>query len=248
MRTAAQTIERDIDTPSPASDVEETDSAPPVRGDEVVIYLTFDDGPSPVSTPLILDILDEYGVSATFFMTGYIAEARQRAVQEVHARGHVIANHSYSHQYDLLYGSAQGLIDEIERTETVFTRILGAAPERIFRFPAGSAATQLDNNPSLRDDIIARLEVGGWRYFDWNVSFGDSVAGTPPAPDELAVKVIGEIEKRLDEGEIDIIVLAHDMDDKPWTPRDLPRVLEYCIAQGFRFDVLSLDSPVVAFR
>lgn len=64
---------------------------------ERVVYLTFDDGPIPEATPFILDVLDRYGVKATFFMVGENAEKYPHLLAEVKARGHRIGNHTYNH-------------------------------------------------------------------------------------------------------------------------------------------------------
>lgn len=61
------------------------------------IALTFDDGPHPKQTRVILDILDEYGIKATFFVVGVNAENYTKSLQEIAARGHEIGNHTYTH-------------------------------------------------------------------------------------------------------------------------------------------------------
>ena len=61
------------------------------------IYLTFDDGPIPEATPWILDVLDRYGIKATFFMVGENAYRYPHLLEEVRRRGHRIGNHTYNH-------------------------------------------------------------------------------------------------------------------------------------------------------
>jgi len=62
-----------------------------------VAYLTFDDGPIPEVTPYVLDILDRYGIKATFFMVGDNARRNPRLVEEVRRRGHIVGNHTMHH-------------------------------------------------------------------------------------------------------------------------------------------------------
>lgn len=62
-----------------------------------VVYLTFDDGPIPEATPLVLDILDSFGVKATFFMVGQNVERHPELLKEVKARGHAVGNHTHHH-------------------------------------------------------------------------------------------------------------------------------------------------------
>ena len=66
-----------------------------------VVYLTFDDGPG-VHTARLLDILDKYGVKATFFVTNQFP-AYQNMIGETYRRGHTIALHTYSHAYNTIY-------------------------------------------------------------------------------------------------------------------------------------------------
>ena len=212
------------------------------------IYLTFDDGPSSVSTPKILDILDQYGVKATFFVVGYQAEYNPEMVRLVESRGHVVANHSYSHDYTAIYQSADAFMSDINRCDSALTAILGHQPVRLLRFPAGSAATQLENDPGIRNAIKESLAAGGWRYYDWNASMGDSWAGGSPQPGELGQALNAYIDDMVAEGYTSIVVLAHDTDSRPWTPADLPMVIEHCQARGYVFETLSLDSPPCRYR
>ena len=61
------------------------------------VYLTFDDGPIPEVTPWVLDVLDEYGVKATFFMVGQNIERYPHLLEEVKNRGHRLGNHTLHH-------------------------------------------------------------------------------------------------------------------------------------------------------
>jgi peptidoglycan-N-acetylglucosamine deacetylase len=64
---------------------------------EKILYLTFDDGPDPESTPELLDILDNHNVKALFFCTGIAAEKYPELIEKIKCRGHLIGNHGYSH-------------------------------------------------------------------------------------------------------------------------------------------------------
>ncbi len=64
---------------------------------EKAVYITFDDGPIPEATPWILDILDQYGVKATFFMVGDNVRKYPELFEEVKRRGHRVGNHTYNH-------------------------------------------------------------------------------------------------------------------------------------------------------
>jgi peptidoglycan/xylan/chitin deacetylase (PgdA/CDA1 family) len=236
---------------APAATASDPDPTPDPTADDLDaprIYLTFDDGPSPTSTIQILDTLDAYGIQATFFVLGSQAEGYPDIVRLADSRGHAIANHSYSHDYDAIYQSAEAFMHDIERCEAALADILGHPPARLVRFPAGSAALQLERDPAMRDAIKQLLAAGGWRFYDWNASMGDSWAGGAPEPGYLGWAIVAQVDDMVAEGYTDIIVLAHDTDSRPWTPADLPMVIEHCQAQGYRFMTLSSDSPRCEYR
>lgn len=64
---------------------------------EKAVYLTFDDGPIPESTPWLLDTLDSYGVKATFFMVGDNVRKYPELYEEIRRRGHRLGNHTFNH-------------------------------------------------------------------------------------------------------------------------------------------------------
>ncbi len=99
------------------------------------VYLTFDDGPSPETTPFLLEMLEKEGVTASFFLIGKEAEKYPEMVEAIHKSGHSIGNHSYSHLYMPRLNNKE-LELEIERTNTIIKEITGEQP-KIFRPPYG---------------------------------------------------------------------------------------------------------------
>jgi len=100
------------------------------------IALTFDDGPNTAWTPRLLDVLAEHNVKATFFMLGSRAEQEPELVRRVAAEGHLIGNHSWSHE-NLAWTAAGRVREELTRTNDVLQQITG---ERVlyFRPPFGA--------------------------------------------------------------------------------------------------------------
>lgn len=88
------------------------------------VALTFDDGPNPTWTPQILDILDRYGVKATFFVTGQQVAAHPDIAQAIVQRGHSIGNHTWSHAR-LTSLSHQRMVDELSGTSNVIRSATG---------------------------------------------------------------------------------------------------------------------------
>jgi peptidoglycan/xylan/chitin deacetylase (PgdA/CDA1 family) len=99
------------------------------------VALTFDDGPDPEITPRLLDLLDERGVAATFFVTGEKAAAHPELIWEIILRGHAIGNHSYSHLPFLMLTGMRTLRREVKAAQTTLARF-GVVP-LAFRPPVG---------------------------------------------------------------------------------------------------------------
>ncbi|MDB5085112.1 MAG: chitooligosaccharide deacetylase [Bacilli bacterium] len=102
---------------------------------EKVIALTFDDGPDPVYTPQILDLLRKYHAKATFFAIGSNIEKYPGVARREVFEGHELANHTYSHIIGHL--SASQLQQEILRTQQIIFRTTGTKPS-LFRPPGGN--------------------------------------------------------------------------------------------------------------
>lgn len=85
------------------------------KGEEKIVYLTFDDGPNSAVTPKILDILEKYNAKATFFVIGKNVENNPEIVKRAYEEGHYIANHGYSHNNSNLYKSEESFINEIKK-------------------------------------------------------------------------------------------------------------------------------------
>jgi len=101
-----------------------------------VVALTYDDGPSSPYTNQLLDILDRYQVKATFFEIGRNIEKHPEIVPLIVARGHELANHSYSHT-DMMFKPREFLLSEIEKTDKLLQE-LGVKQDSIsFRPPFG---------------------------------------------------------------------------------------------------------------
>jgi peptidoglycan/xylan/chitin deacetylase (PgdA/CDA1 family) len=125
--------------------------APPRPGE---VALTFDDGPNPVWTPHLLEILASHGVRATFFLVGSRAQAESALVRQIVSAGHLVGNHSWSHP-NLALCSASRIADELGRTSHSLEEITGT-PIRFFRPPFGArrpevlrAARRLGMTPVL---------------------------------------------------------------------------------------------------
>jgi peptidoglycan/xylan/chitin deacetylase (PgdA/CDA1 family) len=98
--------------------------------------LTFDDGPTPESTPAVLDILGELGVRAAFFVIGANARRCPDLLQRMHDEGHIVANHSFDHHHFALFRGRRYWDRQLADTDEVIARSIGVRPA-LFRPPVG---------------------------------------------------------------------------------------------------------------
>lgn len=203
-------------------------------GDEQkVMYLTFDDGPGPY-TERLLDVLDAYNVKATFFVTGQNLKYADM-IGEAFRRGHTIALHSYSHEYDI-YSSPETYYEDLQKIQDVVVAQTGQEAT-IVRFPGGTSNT---TSKKYREGIMSYLvedfEKKGYVYCDWNVSSGDGGG----AFDEATV--IHNVTTTM-EGIKKAIVLMHDT--QPFSVEAVDDIILYAQSQGYILLPLTEESPMV---
>ncbi len=99
------------------------------------VYMTFDDGPHPATTPYLLELLEQNGMHATFFLIGANCARYPELVRAIHEAGHVIGNHSYNH-LPVSFLSAKQLQHELQSTNEIIKEITGTTPT-MFRPPFG---------------------------------------------------------------------------------------------------------------
>ncbi|MDQ6929123.1 MAG: polysaccharide deacetylase family protein [Candidatus Eremiobacteraeota bacterium] len=104
--------------------------------DERVVALTYDDGPNPPYTDLILDVLKKERVHATFFLVGRAAQAYPKTVKRMAAEGHAIGNHTWDHAHLVVLRRSQ-MRTEMQRTDAAILRATGTRPH-IMRPPFGA--------------------------------------------------------------------------------------------------------------
>ncbi len=185
--------------------------APLPRSDRQVV-LTFDDGPDLDTTPLVLEALDQFGVKAAFFVAGRRlignsaqARARRALLQEIAARGHLVANHTVRHKN--LCKEPQLIDDEIDHNQRILTQMLGHPP-KLFRPPFGAQCPQLDEAIAQRQLVSVgwTIDPQDWRTRD-------------PA------QVANYVYTRLQNMEAHAVLLMHDT--RKTGVRALPLILQW---------------------
>ncbi|MFP3904940.1 MAG: polysaccharide deacetylase family protein [Armatimonadota bacterium] len=188
------------------------------------VALTFDDGPHPVLTPIILDLLDEHDARATFTLVGKQAETYPELVREIADRGHELANHSYSHR-DLTTMSQLEVERELVMTRQVIRRACGEFVT-LFRPPGGHY------NQIVRQAARAT----GFSTVFWNENIGNYPGADPRQTAHDMLRKIGR------QG----IILLHNGYDE--TPEVLPHLLKLLQQEGYRMDTVSALTSHHAFR
>jgi peptidoglycan/xylan/chitin deacetylase (PgdA/CDA1 family) len=179
-----------------------------IKTPEKVLFLSFDDGPYPDTTPRIIEILGNYNIKALFFCTGTLAEAGQEIVTVIRSGGHLVGNHGYDHLSgfrtppDMYYNNVQAA--------AAFTS------EKIFRPPYGQIT------PSQFKMISRSYKIVFWDVmaYDFDLEFGWE-------------KSFDLLKRMIRNGSI---IVFHDKPASS-VLLILERFIEHAISKGFRFDL-----------
>ncbi|HYS69252.1 MAG TPA: polysaccharide deacetylase family protein [Gemmatimonadaceae bacterium] len=196
-----------------------------IGSDRKVVALTFDDGPNPDATPLILDTLREKKVRATFFILGSHAERWPELVRRISHEGHQIGNHGYFHR-KLQFKSPFYVSRDIRLGIRAIKRA-GAPAPRYFRAPHG-----------FRSPWTTPIASSyGERTVGWSLGVWDS---DRPGVDEIVRRTLEGVEPGS-------IILLHDGDgynpdgDRTQTAAALPQIIDRLKEQGYEFATLPTE-------
>ena len=202
--------------------------------EEKKIYITFDDGPIPVITDRILDVLKEQNVKATFFVVGHEIPGRESILKRIHNEGHTIGLHTYSHKFKKVYRSDDAFVNEMLETRKQINEILSISPTAI-RFPGGSSRR-------LTKDLLEKLHSNNMKIFDWT---GDLHDGGNP---KLSVSQIIKNGKTFNPKHTTHILLAHCNSNNSNTVKALPSIIKYYRDQGYEFAAIDENTPDYHYR
>lgn len=186
-----------------------------VSTEDKVLSISFDAAWGNEDTQLLIDILAEYEVFATFFVVGDWAERFPESVLALHEAGHEVMNHSNAHDhYPKL--SPQQIIDDVNACNDTIQAITGVRPH-LLRLPYGD----------YDDKVVATLRSMGIEPIQWDV---DSWDWMDISAGEIATRVLSQVD-------CGSIVLFHNAAVN--TPAALPQILEGLLSQGYRFVKIS---------
>jgi peptidoglycan-N-acetylglucosamine deacetylase len=176
-----------------------------IKTAEKVLYLTFDDGPDPLSTPQLLDILKRNDVSALFFCTGIAAEKYPELINQIRKEGHLTGNHGYSHLDGWKTDSRTYLYDVIKAAELT--------SENMFRPPFGHISFK-------QKRLLKEFKIVFWDImaYDFDSSFGSE-------------KSLNKLKHKIRRGSI---IVLHDTATS-CAKTILEEFIEYALGEGYRF-------------
>ena len=172
------------------------------------IALTFDDGPHPVYTEQMLEVLEEAQVPATFFLLGQNIEGHEELVKEIAEKGHLIGNHTF-HHVQITGLPKEKACEEIEETSQLIEELTGKGTEYV-RPPFGTWNEGLESSLDLIP-VMWTIDT-----LDWTTQNVDSIV-------EHVVKNVGEND----------IILMHDSYKS--TVQATERIISLLKAEGFEF-------------
>lgn len=185
-----------------------------IHTQEKVVALTFDDGPDPMDTPSVLDILKEKHARATFFVLGEAARTNPQLLKRMISEGHEIGNHSFSHDY-----RQKHLVDELNQTDEAVFAATGTHTT-FYRPPGGI----------LSKGQLETIKSNGHIVTLWSVDSKDWLN-----PGEK--RIISNVVRNVFPGSI---VLMHDGGyHRVQTVKALAQVIDALQVQGYRFVTLS---------
>jgi peptidoglycan-N-acetylglucosamine deacetylase len=181
------------------------------------IHLTFDDGPHPVATSVVLGILDKFSIKATFFLLGHHILQSPELARTIGDEGHTVGNHSFNH-LNLVFRQKHFIHREIETANNIIAEVTGVKPT-LFRPPFGFF--------DLR--ILSIVELLGMRLVHWSNDLRDFEISTTD-------KSIVNRTRRIDRGSI---ILLHDNEfTASRMSTILPTIIITLQDQGLVFDSL----------
>lgn len=194
------------------------------------VFLTFDDGPSKNVTPLILDLLKQENIKATFFVLGSNVERYPEILQREYYEGHFIASHGYSHRYSEIYQSVDTILNDYKLCENA-VRLALNMPNfscRVYRFPGGSVGGKYHDIKHNSKELLKQEHIA---YLDWNALTRDA-EGTPTRE-----SIIESLESTVNDKDV-VVLLMHDSSSKILTYDTLPNVISFFKEKGYTFKCL----------
>jgi peptidoglycan/xylan/chitin deacetylase (PgdA/CDA1 family) len=181
-----------------------------IKTTEKILYLTFDDGPDPFSTPLLLDIFERHGVKALFFCDGDAAGKYPDLMDKIRNMGHMIGNHGYSH--------LNGWLKESDKYIKDVTRASKFTSDKIFRPPYGRLSLK------QKKILLKSFKIFFWDImpYDFDKTFGIK-------------RSLGILKDKIRPGSI---IVLHDTVTS-CANKIVGEFITYAVSEGYRFELIN---------
>jgi polysaccharide deacetylase family sporulation protein PdaB len=180
------------------------------------VAITFDDGPSPDSTAHVLALFKEKKAKATFFVLGKNAEAHPELLQQIHAEGHEIGNHAYSHQR-LTRLSQEGIKAELHHTNAI-----------IYNITRQKTTHMRPPDNAYNAELVNLTQQLGYNFILWSIDTRDWTNAS-----------VSSIIREIDKAKPGDIILFHDGVTPSHTMEALPKAIDLLQAKGFQLVTVS---------
>ena len=176
-------------------------------------------------------------MKATFFVTN---KGPDELIKREYDEGHTVALHTASHDYAIVYASADSYFSDLYSVQDRVKRITGYE-SKIIRFPGGSSNTiSRRYSAGIMSYLTGEVLNRGFKYYDWNVSSGDAAGGSPSSSD-IYNNVVSSLRKdRVN------MVLMHDI--KTYTRDALRDIIHYGKNNGYTFEKITMGTEMIRQR
>lgn len=211
----------------------------PKNGEQRIAYITFDDGPTKINTPKLLDELKRLNIPATFFVVGKLINENPEVLERIINENHSIGLHTMSHNKAKCYSSQESFIKEnIELRDLIKEKY--NITSNLIRFPFGS------QNSYLRMDrtFLEKLHSNNFKIFDWHIDTMDALIPTNGPQDIL--RLVKTQYERLYKDNSNITILMHTNSNNDNTIKSLEIIKNYFMDElGYEFKTLDENSVEV---
>lgn len=187
------------------------------------VVLSFDDGPDPLYTPRILDVLKRYGIRGSFFIVGMNAQAYPDLLRRIYDEGHEIGSHTFTHP-NMSNVSPLQTTFELNATDRLLETVIGHDTV-LFRPPYAE-----DMEPQTPEQVAPLMRTSRMGYYTVGMNI-DPLDWMNPGVDRIVQQVLDGARR----GDGNVVLLHDSGGDREQTVEALPRIIEGLKAQGFRF-------------
>lgn len=211
----------------------------PEENKKKIAYITFDDGPTKINTPKLLDELKRLNLPATFFVVGKLVNENPEVFERIIKENHSVGLHTMSHSKAKCYSSHESFIKENSELRDMIKEKYNVT-SNLIRFPFGSQNSYLRMNKTFLD----KLHNNNFKIYDWHIDTMDAL-NPSNGPQEI-LRLSKNQYERLYKNNSHLIILMHTNSNNDNTIKSLEVIKKYFGDElGYEFKALDDNSPEV---